>query len=571
MFRSVGGFVWRIRSLPVSDQGLGAVRVGGSRPMIRIRSRATFPASVLLFAPASVLGYMSRNLNQTTVMDALPVLAGALAFALAVWSVVAFLRRRADAGTAVISSIWVVGILYYLGLFGPLNTWIGGDYTLAATLPFALGALLLLTLACHRLRFLCAPLHVVLSAIAVVMVVTPLWRIAAFEWRNNDARAVYQPVRATADMSRFWPPAASADVGATRPPDIYHFVFDRYGSAEMLARHYGVERSADGFLQERGFYVAPKSHSNYLKTGQSVASTFYMDYLDLLADDPRVDGSNWHPIFAMLDDHRVGRLLRAQGYSLLQFGSWWTGTHHSTAADENHPHGFDEFAMYYLRQTVLRTAAGVLPRAPLSMLLDWDNAQCLRVARQVEQIKAIETRDRPVHVFAHFLVPHDPFVFGPDGRCLTLEEANARGGTQGYVDQVAYANRIIEDIVTALQDRRPQPVILIQADEGPYPDRDYGVPWQNAPAEELRIKTGIQSAFYFPDGDYRLLAPDITPVNSYRTLFNKYFGTRYPKLPDRIYAFPLDTQLYEFHDVTERIRGTADPAAAGAPASGEAR
>ena len=60
---------------------------------------------------------------------------------------------------------------------------------------------------------------------------------------------------------------------------------------------------------------------------------------DELAADPRVSGSNWHPIFAMLDDNRVGRFLRARGYEQHQFGSWWVGTHHNPNAVSNRPMG----------------------------------------------------------------------------------------------------------------------------------------------------------------------------------------------------------------------------------------
>ena len=74
-------------------------------------------------------------------------------------------------------------------------------------------------------------------------------------------------------------------------------------------------------------------------------------------------------------------------------------------------------------------------------------------------------------------------------------------------------------------------------------------------AKDLRIKTGILNAYYFPDGDYGSLHPDISPVNSYRVLFNKYFGAEYPILPDRVIAFSDDAHLYTFHDVTDKIRG----------------
>ena len=198
----------------------------------------------------------------------------------------------------------------------------------------------------------------------------------------------------------------------------------------------------------------------------------------------------------------------------------------------------------------------LLPDQVLRSRLDWDFGQCQRVPWQVEAIKAIGRRDRPVYVFAHFLLPHDPYVFAPDGSCIPLEATQARGHRQGYIEQVAYASRIIEDLVTGLQaGDGPDPVILVQADEGPYPGRDYKIPWYYATGRELQIKTGILNAYYFPDGDYGALAPDITPVNSYRVLFNTYFDTDFPLLPDRIEAFADDYDVNDFRDVTEIVRG----------------
>ena len=113
-------------------------------------------------------------------------------------------------------------------------------------------------------------------------------------------------------------------------------------------------------------------------------------------------------------------------------------------------------------------------------------------------------------------------------------------------------SRIIEEVVTALQaDGREPPVILIQADEGR--SQAASVPRHESPADELRIKTGILNAYYFPNRDYGGLSDDIKPVNSYRVLINTYFGTQFPKLPDRIFAFPSDSRMFEFSRISAEL------------------
>ena len=60
-----------------------------------------------LFAIASVLALLVQNLTQATLAHAVPALAGSLAFAFAAYLAVAAVRRRLDACSAVIASVWI--------------------------------------------------------------------------------------------------------------------------------------------------------------------------------------------------------------------------------------------------------------------------------------------------------------------------------------------------------------------------------------------------------------------------------------------------------------------------------
>lgn len=535
------------RGIPTDD--------GTERSLGRTYGAWTWPLHPFLLAAASVFTLMARNLNHTSFDDVFPSLFGALLIAAAVYLTVVLIRRQFDATAAVVASIWVSGVVYYSGLFGDINRWLDGGFPMVRSLPIALLILIALTVMALRLRGLAPLANGTLNCIAVAFLLIPLWQVAQFEWKNRHALASYDPDKAVAELQPYLAQAASPD----QPPDIYHVIFDRYASEEVLAQYFDVDNSEIGrFLEDSGFYLARGSNSNYQKTGHSIASTLYMDYLDELAGDPHVKDANWRPIYKMLDDHRVGRFLTSQGYRFAQFGSWWVGTYDSPLADENRPHGFSEFGMLYWRLTMLRPLFHIMPDTPLTMRLDWDNGQCQRVGPQVEELKTIgENAQEPLYVFAHILVPHGPENFTTDGRCLSQKEAADRGPAQGYLDQIEYANRIIREIVTTLQSpgRRPA-IIIIQADEGPFPKRDGRIPWQNASADDLRIKTGILNAYYFPGKDYSGLWQDITPVNTYRVLFNTYFGTHLPLLDDHIYAFPNDGKIYEFHDVTNKVRGS---------------
>ena len=260
-------------------------RMGGLTPIKSTRPPLSLPVAALLFAPASVLAYMSGGVTETSISDAIPALVGSVIFALLVWAAVIALRRRADATTALIACLWVTVCVYYVSLFDGLNTSIGGGRSLAATLPFALAILVLATVAIRRLRGLSAPIHTVLSVIALVMLATPLWQIVTYAVRQGDAHRIYDADAAARQMPEL-EPAAPAAQGTVRPT---------YTISSSTASHRPTywngttiwSRCLMTISRSRGFYVATDSHSNYLKTGHSLASTFYMDYLDFLSTDPR--------------------------------------------------------------------------------------------------------------------------------------------------------------------------------------------------------------------------------------------------------------------------------------------
>jgi len=102
-------------------------------------------------------------------------------------------------------------------------------------------------------------------------------------------------------------------------------------------------------------------------------------------------------------------------------------------------------------------------------------------------------------------------------------------------------------------------VIIIQSDEGPFPpgwltDEESGDDWQKQIFENLEAKTAILNAYYLPGVNIdKLLYPSITPVNSFRMIFNQYFGASYNLLPDQIFI-PAPGSLYKFIDVTRELR-----------------
>ncbi len=60
----------------------------------------------------------------------------------------------------------------------------------------------------------------------------------------------------------------------------------------------------------------------------------------------------------------------------------------------------------------------------------------------------------------------------------------------------------------------------------------------------------ILNAYYLPEGGEEMLYKSISPVNSFRVVFNQYFGGRNSILPDESYLSTYDAP-YNFHRVID--------------------
>jgi hypothetical protein len=151
------------------------------------------------------------------------------------------------------------------------------------------------------------------------------------------------------------------------------------------------------------------------------------------------------------------------------------------------------------------------------------------------------------------VLPHPPFVFDAQGgptrqdQPFTLMDGDAFLGTndeylRGYRDQLTYLNGVLPGILRSLiEDSAEPPIILLQADHGP----GSRLNWSSAEETDLTERTSILSAYFLPGDAGGRLYPTITPVNSFRVVFDAYFGADYALLSDRTYFSTWD-QPYQY-------------------------
>ena len=138
----------------------------------------------------------------------------------------------------------------------------------------------------------------------------------------------------------------------------------------------------------------------------------------------------------------------------------------------------------------------------------------------------------PTFTFAHILIPHPPLVFDSDGSILmdtgyyggdNASSLNEEYEMDGYKKQVQFISKQIEEIVRQiLSESEKEPIIIIQADHGKEGDN----------------RSKILNLYHFPNQLYTSLYPSITPVNTFRVVFDEFFGFDYPLVEDKV--IPLD-------------------------------
>ena len=216
-----------------------------------------------------------------------------------------------------------------------------------------------------------------------------------------------------------------------------------YDNAEFLAA-----------LRQRGFFVADNAYSNYQRTAHSVISSLNFDYLDRV-DTPATRGkADWLPLYQMFQDFRIGRFLKGLGYEVHYSGTWWEPTRRIAIADVTHNfYEMPEITRFIYENSLIVDAAEVIGFRSITPLY-W---QCQRSRLMFEGVRAVPDSQKPKFHFAHFLIPHPPFVTHELGRCMDKAEALGRTRAQNYTGQLRYANeQILATVERLVCSARPQ-------------------------------------------------------------------------------------------------------------------
>lgn len=336
-------------------------------------------------------------------------------------------------------------------------------------------------------------------------------------------------------------------------PDIYYIILDGYSSNQHLLQNYGFDNSAfTNELEARDFYVAYDSLANYGSTLASLPSSLNMRYISTDDIVSNLDGVlNMRHLLA---DNLVAQELQTHGYQYIFMLSgfslpsttadiniefWHSGPQYYESVEDipdsvfNPERALEPFLPLWIETTLLR---GALTD---SLFLDrvqklaggglaWSSPQrALAVYNEAEKIPEMA---EATFTFVHIIKPHNPVVFDRYGNILP--QPQAEDDPDLFFEQLHFINnRTLSMLDRLIADSSVPPIIILQADHG----SDLG---EVSTPQDDSTHFGILNAYYFPEGRNDYLTQDITPVNSFRVMFNTFFDTDYELLENRHFDLP---------------------------------
>jgi hypothetical protein len=471
------------------------------------------PCHVLLFAVFPVLFLYGFNLQEMDVGDIFWPLAYSTAGAFLLWALLALLLRHGrKAGLA--TSLFVILFFSYGHIYDFGQQW---NLFNAPHSRMIAGIVLAWVYFVYFIRFVRWDPRIltgVLNLAAGVLVAINLGRTALYEISRRPAAAK--------DESDYVMPVQSGDRGVL--PDIYFIIFDEFAHPETMALYF--EYDCSPFINElagKGYYIADKSRTHVQDTIQVLASVLNMEHSTVSNEDKE-------QLYELIGFNKMASLLRSYGYRYTHFGSSYElgkwGRYVEQHADSYYNYYRDttrdpvtEFQTILWQTTMLRTIYFSIVGEK------YETYHRRAILNTLDHLQRKPEETGPKFVFAHIMLPHEPFVFGPQGEFVSPHNYSNYSDRRIYLGQYIYAAERILEIADALPNKSSSPpIIIIQSDHG----------LRQREGSGLNHEEGwkILNAIYLPGSGRVELYDSISPVNTLRLVFNHYFGTDYEPLPD---------------------------------------
>lgn len=416
-------------------------------------------------------------------------------------------------------------LLYGVKLFG---IEIGRHSYLMILWPVILFLFAISIITIRKVKFINA-LTNYLNLTAMILVVSVLLPITSFQLKKitikQESSANKNTVSNTISNERVF-----FDQKVESMPDIYYIILDSYMGSDVLKNVLGFNNSEFcEMLEKKGFFISSPGRSNYCWTALSLPSSLNFRYLDKNEDSGKQN--------KLACNNKVTEVLRSKGYKIISVPQFF---YFGQNADLEYSYGPPR---EFLNGLVNTTWAYPLTFFGFMNSIMY-NYQRRYILYQFEKLNEIPDFNEPTFTFAHIMNPHPPYIFDKEGKPLEFKlslsdmfKAKGKRGdlwrqkeSQLYIRQVIFLNKRVRELIDRILSHSPNSIIIIQGDHGQF------LGLENKPSKEaFEIRNSILNAYYLPNLKNSPLYNGITPVNSFRVIFNSYFGENYELLPDVSY------------------------------------
>jgi len=325
-------------------------------------------------------------------------------------------------------------------------------------------------------------------------------------------------------------------------PDIYYVVLDEYTRGDTLKDVYGYDNEPFlTSLENLGFVVPRCSQSNYADTHLSMGSSLNLDYVENLGFEVKPSRTDTGWLSILIEYSKTRRYLEEIGYTFVAFETGIPWANQSSAdiylKPEVNSDGLadyfgllNEFDIMYLESSAGILITDSVTKLPKLVGIELEQPRVTRrdmVLYTLEKLDSLPETEGPKFVHAHMMVPHFPVLFGAGGEFISSQPRTYQAKLNAYRDHVIYINsRLLSLVENILEDSEKPPIIIIQGDHGPRRI-------EGTDSKKHRIR--ILNAYYFPENIRDQIYPTITPVNTFRILFNSLIEADFPLLEDVSY------------------------------------
>ena len=318
--------------------------------------------------------------------------------------------------------------------------------------------------------------------------------------------------------------ATAVDVNLQETPNILYIVPDGYARSDVLLDFYGYDNTPfTNALEDMGFTIGD-GFSNYVHTHLSLSSVLNMQYLD--PTDWNLDEGTENHQYAkqMIEDNSVIRILKENGYTLINMDSQFEATRSNPLFDYNYcttSATDNELLILFSNTALVPRGFGLLGDLHENRLCAFDTPET----------------DEPYFVMMHIMMPHPPYLFDSDGNRLDIIPFDIAAFSDGrekwdtheaYIEYLKFFNNSVLETITEFDG-----LVIIQSDHG-----THQIDWVDITDEHAYYRFANFFATNIDGFD-----PDRSPVNTWRQVFDL------PLLEDRYY-FSEYKKSYDFTDYT---------------------